>query len=68
MLAIEAGLPIVPVSIGDSRHVMTKGRLMTCPGRVRLTIHPPLSTAGLGVADAKALADRARAIVADTAR
>ena len=36
LLAIEAGLPIVPISVDGSRHVMRKGRLMTCPGHVRL--------------------------------
>ena len=35
MLAIEAGLPIVPVSVEGTPHVMLKGRLMTCPGHVR---------------------------------
>lgn len=68
LLAIEAGLPIVPISIGHSRHVMKKGRLMTCPGRVDLTIHAPLATTGLTGADAKPLAERARAIVAGSAR
>lgn len=62
--AIQAGLPVVPLSLSGSRHVMRKGRLMTCPGRVRLTIHPMISTASLGVADAKALAAKAQAVVA----
>ena len=62
--AIEAGLPIVPVSLSGSRHVMRKGRLTTCPGRVRLTIHPVIPTASLDVSDAKALAARAQAVVA----
>jgi 1-acyl-sn-glycerol-3-phosphate acyltransferase len=47
LLAIQAGLPIVPISVAGSRHVMLKNRLMTCPGRVRLTVHAPVSTAGL---------------------
>ena len=38
MLAIEAGLPIVPVSVEGTRHVMQKGRLMTCPGHVRVRV------------------------------
>ena len=37
LVAIDAGLPIVPVSIDGSRHVMLKGRLMTCPGHVTMT-------------------------------
>lgn len=47
LLAIQAGLPIVPISVSGSRHVMLKNRLMTCPGRVRLVVHDPVSTAGL---------------------
>lgn len=64
LLAIESGLPVVPVSISGSRHVMLKGRLMTCPGIVRLVVHEPVPTAGLARADARHLADEVRAVVA----
>jgi len=57
LLAIQAGLPIVPISVSGSRHVMLKGRLRTCPGHVRLTVHDPVSTEGL-----EATADGARAL------
>jgi 1-acyl-sn-glycerol-3-phosphate acyltransferase len=65
LLAIQAGLPLVPISVAGSRHVMLKGRLMTCPGHVRLTVHPPVPTAGFEatVANAKALAERVRQTV-----
>jgi 1-acyl-sn-glycerol-3-phosphate acyltransferase len=56
MLAIEAGLPIVPVSVEGTRAVMLKGRLMTCPGHVRVRVLPPVSTAGHEPAQARALA------------
>lgn len=64
LVAIDAGLPIVPVSIGGSRQVMKKGRLMVCPGEVTLTIHPPIPTAGVGRAGAPGLASQVREIVA----
>jgi 1-acyl-sn-glycerol-3-phosphate acyltransferase len=64
LLAIESGLPVVPVSIAGSRHVMLKGRLMTCPGDVTLTIHDPIPTAGVGREGARALAVRIHEIVA----
>jgi 1-acyl-sn-glycerol-3-phosphate acyltransferase len=66
LLAIQAGLPLVPISVSGSRQVMLKGRLMTCPGHVRLTVHDPVSTEGLEptVEAAKALAVRVRGIVA----
>jgi 1-acyl-sn-glycerol-3-phosphate acyltransferase len=68
VLAIEAGLPIVPLSISGSRHVMRKGRLMTSPGAVRLRVHEPIPAVACDpsavVPQARALADRVRAVVA----
>jgi 1-acyl-sn-glycerol-3-phosphate acyltransferase len=64
LVAIDAGLPVVPVSIAGSRHVMLKGRLMTCPGDVTITIHEPIPTAGVGREGARELAERVHAIVA----
>ena len=63
LLAIDNDLPIVPVSIARSRFVMLKGRLMTCPGDVVLTVHAPIPTAGVSREQARELADRVRAIV-----
>jgi 1-acyl-sn-glycerol-3-phosphate acyltransferase len=66
-LALEAGLPVVPLSIVGSRHVMLKGRLTTYPGRVRLVVHDPIDTTGLRGADARQFGDRVRRIVAPDA-
>lgn len=63
LLAIEAGLPVVPLSVIGSRHVMRKGRLMTCPGEVGLVMHDPILTTSLSREDAGALADRVRQII-----
>jgi 1-acyl-sn-glycerol-3-phosphate acyltransferase len=67
LLAIQAGLPIVPLSIIGTRAVMPKGRLRTEPAHVRLVIHDPIQppvVAEPTVHDAKALADRVHDIVA----
>jgi len=64
LLAIDSALPVVPVSVSGSRHVMLKGRLMTCPGHVRVTLHAPIETTGMTRADARALAARVHDIVA----
>ena len=64
VIAIEARMPVVPLSVTGSRHVMRRGRLMTCPGLVRLTVHPPIATEGLSRDDAGALAERVQAVVA----
>jgi 1-acyl-sn-glycerol-3-phosphate acyltransferase len=66
LLALEAGLTIVPISISGSRHVMRKGRLMTCPGEVALMIHDPVRPPALEsptIKDARDVAARVRAIV-----
>jgi len=47
IVAVDAGLSVVPVSLSGSRHVMKKGRLMVCPGEVRLTVHEPVPTSGV---------------------
>ena len=62
-LALEAGLPVVPLSVVGSRHVMLKGRLATYPGRVRLVVHDPIDTTGLAGTDRKAFAERVRQMI-----
>jgi 1-acyl-sn-glycerol-3-phosphate acyltransferase len=69
-LALAAGLPVVPISIVGSRHIMLKGRLATYPGRVKLIVHEPVDTTGLAGAEpraAKAFAARVRDVVAPLA-
>ena len=62
-LALETGLPIVPLSIAGSRHVMLKGRLATYPGKVRLMIHDPIDTTGLTARHSKVFGERVRQII-----
>ena len=64
LLAIENGLPVVPVSVSGSRIVMPKGRFMVCGATVNVTVHDPIPTTGMTREDARALAERVRAIVA----
>jgi 1-acyl-sn-glycerol-3-phosphate acyltransferase len=63
LVAIDAGLPIVPVSVAGSRHVMRKGRLMVCPADVRVTVHDPIPTSGVARDDVLGLAARVREAV-----
>ena len=67
VIAVEAGVPIVPISIGGSRHVMLKGRVMVMPGEVVLTVHAPIETSTITREDVRGLADSVRAIVASAA-
>ena len=69
-LALDAGLPVVPISIVGSRQVMLKGRLATYPGRVRLIVHEPIDTSALAAADpraARAFAASVREVIAPDA-
>jgi 1-acyl-sn-glycerol-3-phosphate acyltransferase len=69
LLAMQAGLPVVPVAIIGTRAVMPKGRLRTEPGHATLVIHEPIVPPALDeptVRDAKALADRVHGIVSST--
>jgi 1-acyl-sn-glycerol-3-phosphate acyltransferase len=69
LLAIEAGLPIVPLSVIGTRAVMPKGRLQTEPADVQLIVHDPMQPPAIEqptAQDAKALADRVHAVVAAT--
>ena len=66
MLAMQAGLPIVPISVIGSRHVMKKGELTTRPGHVRLIVHDPIPTVPNpepSVPEVRALADRIREVI-----
>jgi 1-acyl-sn-glycerol-3-phosphate acyltransferase len=61
VLAIAAGLPIVPVCCRGTRRLMPRGsRLTVVPGPVDVFIQPPIPTAGLGYEDRDALAARVR--------
>jgi 1-acyl-sn-glycerol-3-phosphate acyltransferase len=69
LLAMEAGLPIVPLAVINTRQVMPKGRLRTEPADVRLIVHDPIQPPAIEAPttqDAKVLADRVHAIVANT--
>jgi len=66
MLAMQAGLPIVPISVVGSRHVMKKGELTTRPGHVTLIVHDPIETAAIAepsVEEVRQFADRVRDVV-----
>jgi len=66
-LALEAGIPVVPLSVIGSRHVMLKGRLATYPGQVRLVVHDPIDTSALAGTDPRAFGERVRQVIAPDA-
>jgi 1-acyl-sn-glycerol-3-phosphate acyltransferase len=63
VLAVDTHLPIVPVSVAGSRHVMTKGQLTVRPGHVSVTVHAPVATDTAARNGVRALADQVREVV-----
>jgi 1-acyl-sn-glycerol-3-phosphate acyltransferase len=69
LLALEAGLPVVPIAVVGTRKVMPKGRLRTEPAGVQLVVHDPIVSASgrpPTIQDARALAARVQAIVEES--
>lgn len=54
-IAIKAGVPIVPMSITGTRHVLPPGSIVVRPGQVELRFGRPIPTGGLSVHDASRL-------------
>jgi 1-acyl-sn-glycerol-3-phosphate acyltransferase len=67
VIALDAGLPIVPISLAGSRNVMLKGELMVKPGVVTLVVHDPIETAGTSRDAARQLAASVHDVVAAAA-
>jgi len=64
LVALQAGLPVVPLSVIGSRHIMLKGRLATYPGHVRLVVHPPIDTRAMSEVDPREFGERVRGVIA----
>jgi len=63
-VAIDQQLPVLPVTVVDTREVMPAKSLRIRPGSVRMIVHPPISTAGLAQRDAARLLRRCHEAVA----
>jgi 1-acyl-sn-glycerol-3-phosphate acyltransferase len=62
-LAMEAGVPVVPVSLVGVKAVVPRGLSRIRPGTVGVVLHPPVPVAGRSPDDAEAFAEEVRAIV-----
>ncbi|HVF39730.1 MAG TPA: lysophospholipid acyltransferase family protein [Gemmatimonadaceae bacterium] len=65
VLAIAAGVPIIPVLVHGTREVMARGAFLVRPGRVDVHLLEPIATEGLQYGDRDALADTVRARLAE---
>ncbi len=62
-MAIDLGLPILPVTITGTREIMPPRTLRVFPGKARLIFHPPVDVAGLRQVDLEPLIRRVKATV-----
>lgn len=63
-LAVEAQVPIVPVTVSGSQRITPKGRLIAHSGTVKITYGKPIPTRGVTLAQRKELAERVRDAIA----
>jgi 1-acyl-sn-glycerol-3-phosphate acyltransferase len=63
-LAIEAGVPVLPVALAGTRSCRPKGSLWFGDARAVAHALPPIPTAGLGPEDVAALREQARTAIA----
>lgn len=62
-LAIEAGVPILPVVVAGTRGAIKTGSLVFGKARAEVRVLEPISTDGLTMADVGALRDRVRSMI-----
>lgn len=62
-LAIQSGVPIVPISIIGSGDIMPKGSLKIKPGKIKLVIDKPIDVKGYTLENRQELIDRIRQII-----
>ena len=62
-MAMDLGLPILPVTIDGTRDVMPPKTLRVFPGRARLIFHPPVDVTGLDTGDLKPLMRQVKATI-----
>lgn len=65
-MAIDLGLPILPLTVTGTRDVLPAGTSDLLPGTATLIIHEPVSVAGLEPTDCQRLSDLVREIIASS--
>lgn len=67
-LALEAGVPILPIVVAGTRGAMAKGTFRFQRARARVKVLEPIDTTGLTVDDVATLKERTRAVIDDARR
>ena len=63
VFAIRSGLPILPVTIKGTYHILPKKRLWVKPGHVWVKIHPPVDPSPYSFEDRDALVERVHEMI-----
>jgi 1-acyl-sn-glycerol-3-phosphate acyltransferase len=66
LLAIKAGVPVIPVTLNGTRHVLPMNSFHVHPGEVEMVLHTPISTDGMTSHSAEELCARVREIIASS--
>jgi 1-acyl-sn-glycerol-3-phosphate acyltransferase len=64
-LAIEAGVPILPIAVAGTRDCIAKGSWLIGRARAVARVLPPVETAGLTLDDVPALREKVRSMIAE---
>lgn len=64
-LAIDAGVPIVPVALKGTRETMPRGSVLLRAGKVQAIVGAPIPTAGLADGDRHKLLEQVRSAIAE---
>lgn len=51
IMAIKAQTPVIPITISNSANIQPRGKYAMSPGRIEVSIHDPIETAGMTVDD-----------------
>jgi 1-acyl-sn-glycerol-3-phosphate acyltransferase len=65
VLALQLGVPIIPVAVIGGRQVLPKHSLRVRPGRMRVVVGEPIQVSDLAFEDRDALLERSRAAIVE---
>lgn len=64
VMAISAGVPVVPISVVGAHRIMRKGEFALFPGEILVKFHPPVDARPFSVDEKEELIARVHAVVA----
>ncbi|MFH1437639.1 MAG: lysophospholipid acyltransferase family protein [Pseudomonadota bacterium] len=63
MIALEARVPILPITINGTSQILPKGSLRPRPGTIEINIHPPIHVDGFSVETRDELIEKVREVI-----